>query len=460
MCSNIGESLDALEDALDGVALTASAAGAVGSGERIGRLLAARARVDALLYAELAAFDAAEGHTEDGAASTAGWLRAEQRLGRRDASGLLFQARRLRDLGLTSAALAEGAISREHATAIVRAQAAAGLDADGFATYESILVDLARQASPDEVRAAAAHLVDVETPDRDRRLLDALAGRRFDLVPVGDLVKVDAMVDKPTAEALSAGVEALSRRTSGDDRTWHQRRADAFGELIQLGLESGQVPQQGRSKPHLSLVVTLDELSGIEGTGPLLRRFGRIPSVTAQRLGCDGVFIRILTDASGQVVDVGRTSRHTTTAQNTALTAMYTHCAYPNCGVPLARCDIHHVAWWSRGGPTDLSNLVPLCKSHHLFVHELGYTISAGHDRLGNPVSRPRRWSFRTPRGMPIADHRTTLDRHLDRLILAMSSPPTSRPATLSATTAAGMLPLELSFDLLSTGGRGSGGSP
>jgi hypothetical protein len=253
---------------------------------------------------------------------------------------------------------------------------------------------------------------------------------------------------------------ALSTRCPGDDRTWHQRRADAFGELVQLGLESREIPQQGRGKPHLSLVVTLDQLAGIDGAGPLLRRFGRIPSATAQRLGCDAVFTRILTDASGQVVDVGRTSRHTTAAQNAALTAMYTHCGYPNCGTPLARCDIHHVAWWSRGGSTDLSNLVPLCKAHHLFVHELGYTISTSHDRLGNPVAGPRRWSFSTPRGMPIADDRATLDRYLDQLTLAMASPPTLMPATLSAPVVAAVDPVQLSPDLLSTGGRGSEGWP
>jgi hypothetical protein len=180
----------------------------------------------------VAAFDTAGAHTGDGAATTAGWLRAQQRLGRRDASGLVHQARQLRDLPATSAALTTGTISREHAVQIVKAQVAAGLDADGFARYEPILVDLATQASPDEVRAAAAHLLEAEAPDRDAELVAALAGRRFDLVPVRDLVKVDAMIDKPTAEALTTAVEALSRRTPGDDRTWHQRRADAFSELV------------------------------------------------------------------------------------------------------------------------------------------------------------------------------------------------------------------------------------
>jgi hypothetical protein len=35
----------------------------------------------------------------------------------------------------------------------------------------------------------------------------------------------------------------------------------------------------------------------------------------------------------------------------------------------VALCDVHHVIPWSRGGPTDLGNLVPLCPRHHTAVH-------------------------------------------------------------------------------------------
>ncbi|HLS46386.1 MAG TPA: HNH endonuclease signature motif containing protein [Ornithinicoccus sp.] len=33
------------------------------------------------------------------------------------------------------------------------------------------------------------------------------------------------------------------------------------------------------------------------------------------------------------------------------------HCIYPGCSVPGTRCDSHHVTRWSRGGPTDITNL-------------------------------------------------------------------------------------------------------
>jgi hypothetical protein len=44
------------------------------------------------------------------------------------------------------------------------------------------------------------------------------------------------------------------------------------------------------------------------------------------------------------------------------------------------RVDGHHVTPWSRGGATRLANLASLCRSHHRYVHELGFRIEPGAD--------------------------------------------------------------------------------
>ncbi|MBA2774449.1 MAG: DUF222 domain-containing protein [Nocardioidaceae bacterium] len=410
--------MEALENALPRLSETPAAGQVCVDGERIRRLLDARARFDAVVLDELAAFDAAAGYGGEGAPSAASWLRASARLGRRDASGLVHQARELRHLPVTARALAAGTITAAHVSEIVKAKKRSCLTTDGFGRYETILVELATQASPDEVRAAAAHLVEAEAPDRDKQLLEALADRSFTIRPVGDLVQVDATIDKVTAEALAKGVEALSRPTPGDDRSWHVRRADAFSELVMLGIDSGRVPQQGRVRPHVNLTMTLEQLQGIDGTGPLLQRFGQVPLRTAQRLACDAVMTRFVTDHHGEVLDVGRSCRLTNSALNKAIGLMYDVCAYPNCSTPITQCDIHHVWWWSRGGPTDEWNLMPLCKHHHLFVHEYGYFVLTGLDTDGTPLRGPTRWRFAAPTGRPIPDHRSTLSHYLEQLTL------------------------------------------
>lgn len=344
-------------------------------------------------------------------------------LGRRDASGTVHQARQLRELTATSGALRAGTISRPHATEIVKAKERSCLDTEAFRRYEDILVELATHASPDEVRAAVRHLIEAEAPDRDKELLDVLADRSFQLRQVGDLVNVDAMIDKVTAEALTKGVEALSRLAPGDERTRHVRRADAFSEIVMLGLESGQLPQQGRVKPHVNLTLTLDQLRSIDGSGPLLQRFGQIPAATAQRLACDAVLTRFVTDPHGEVLDVGRSCRLTNSALNKAVALMYDTCAYPNCTTAVTQCDIHHLWWWSKGGGTDLWNLLPLCKHHHLFVHESGYYIQTGLDPGVGALTGPARWRFVSPNGRPIRDHRATV-RHYTQQLTLLPDPP------------------------------------
>jgi hypothetical protein len=55
-------------------------------------------------------------------------------------------------------------------------------------------------------------------------------------------------------------------------------------------------------------------------------------------------------------------------------------CRMPGC---THRRDLHahHVRWWSRGGRTDLANLVLLCPRHHALVHEDGYRLTLHPDR-------------------------------------------------------------------------------
>jgi hypothetical protein len=62
------------------------------------------------------------------------------------------------------------------------------------------------------------------------------------------------------------------------------------------------------------------------------------------------------------------TGRHTT---------RHPHCAFPGCDQPASVCDIHHIIPRSRGGPTSLPNLVPLCGFHHLTaMHRWGWTLT------------------------------------------------------------------------------------
>jgi hypothetical protein len=54
-------------------------------------------------------------------------------------------------------------------------------------------------------------------------------------------------------------------------------------------------------------------------------------------------------------------------------------CRFPGCA-RTRFVDAHHVRHWSRGGETNLDNLVLLCRRHHRLVHEHGYTLGLDGD--------------------------------------------------------------------------------
>jgi hypothetical protein len=61
-------------------------------------------------------------------------------------------------------------------------------------------------------------------------------------------------------------------------------------------------------------------------------------------------------------------------------------CAFPGCG-SRRFTQAHHIAWWDKGGRTDLENLVLICFFHHRLVHEYGW-------RLARDAHGTVRWSL------------------------------------------------------------------
>ncbi|HEY7430643.1 MAG TPA: DUF222 domain-containing protein [Streptosporangiaceae bacterium] len=71
------------------------------------------------------------------------------------------------------------------------------------------------------------------------------------------------------------------------------------------------------------------------------------------------------------------------------------HCAFPGCRQPFSVCDIHHLLPRSRGGPTSLPNLLPLCQFHHLTaIHRWGWTLQLHPDGTTTATSPDRSRTF------------------------------------------------------------------
>jgi Domain of unknown function (DUF222)/HNH endonuclease len=132
-------------------------------------------------------------------------------------------------------------------------------------------------------------------------------------------------------------------------------------------------------------------------TGPVTHD----PSTTAGPQGPEGLEAHlpaamarlppILGGAPTQPLDVGRASRVVQPAQRTALAVRDGGCVFPDCARPLSWCEAHHLVHWLDGGPTDLANLILVCRAHHRAVHEGGWRLHRDPDGRLTASPPPRR---------------------------------------------------------------------
>jgi hypothetical protein len=94
-----------------------------------------------------------------------------------------------------------------------------------------------------------------------------------------------------------------------------------------------------------------------------------IAAETARRLACDAGLLRVMENAHGEPLDVGRKTRSIPPAIRRALNSRDAGCRFPGC-THRRYVDAHHIEHWAKGGKTQLSNLVTLCRLHHRLVHE------------------------------------------------------------------------------------------
>ncbi|MBD3147580.1 HNH endonuclease signature motif containing protein [Microbispora bryophytorum] len=103
------------------------------------------------------------------------------------------------------------------------------------------------------------------------------------------------------------------------------------------------------------------------GTAPglLLATGQMLPVSSVHRLTRTSSLVRLVMNAEGQVLDMGRKVRLATPAQRRAVYARYATCWIDGCPLPATMCQIDHADNWSTGGLTDLKLLGPACQFHN-----------------------------------------------------------------------------------------------
>ncbi|WUP78655.1 HNH endonuclease [Microbispora hainanensis] len=123
---------------------------------------------------------------------------------------------------------------------------------------------------------------------------------------------------------------------------------------------------------------------GMVPPGLLLATGQVLPVSSVHRLARTSTLVRIVMNADGQVLDMGRKVRLATPAQRRAIFARYATCWVDGCPLPATMCQIDHADNWSTGGLTDLKLLGPACQFHNRdrYQHPDRYTRrNVGEDR-------------------------------------------------------------------------------
>lgn len=193
---------------------------------------------------------------------------------------------------------------------------------------------------------------------------------------------------KLPAEEGAALIQAIETNTSRESvaeagadgaRDDHgAARADTLVELVRAGAER----DPGRRAGEQSLVTLVVDASVLRAdTAAPDGELGEcrvqdgpgLAAETARRIACDAAVVAVVEDGEGRILDLGRRARLPNAALRRALRRRDGHCQFPGC--VNRRVQAHHLWHWIAGGPTDLGNLVSLCRFHHRRVHEGGCRV-------------------------------------------------------------------------------------
>ena len=327
---------------------------------------------------------------------THAWLGHNYLLSRPVASRMVSTARKLRSaLPQVAEALRNGLITADHAALLAKLcvprvepimvalqteflNLTTGVRFEQWANEIRALIDL---ADPD-----GAHL---PNPDNNRiTLSDGLSG---ELHLDGDFVADTAATIRAALLTETNRRIAHHHKLKTANADHHtpgraQLQAEALTELIRRAIST----QPGTTNnPATDITLVIQASDPVHATTP---DGIRLQDGTTRLLNCDPKIQALITNTLGIPLDLGTTIRYATPNQRKAITIRDQGCTFPGCDAPPNWVDLHHIHQAQHGGPTNLNNLISLCKQHHATIHTNGWTIK-------EQPNTPGRYTITTPTG-------------------------------------------------------------
>ena len=285
-------------------------------------------------------------------------------------------------------ALADGAVTGAHLDALHHhtknlsdaeradlADVADSLVADAV-SQSPALFDRNVKALVDKIREIHRPGSDADELDRQRQASKVTRWTERDTGMHNTLISLDPVRDASLWNIINHHLATLRQDPANAERPYAELQVEAVIASVNAGEPAVRVPEIVAHVDHRSLCHgrhpdTLSET--IDGVP--------IPVSTVQRLCCEAIIQAVIVNPDGTVDQQCAEQRTASRAQRRMLAAMYSTCAHPHCQTPFTACRIHHIVWWTNGGTTVLSNLLPVCERHHHLVHEGGWTLTMDDQR-------------------------------------------------------------------------------
>jgi hypothetical protein len=322
-----------------------------------------------------AAFGKTEEYDDQGSVSPIDWIRHRCRMSSSAVWASMAVGEHLGDLTHSVEAVEKGEIGYAHLALMARTADAVKGSSTAASFEEAGLLEKAREYSVGRLWHFCHHLRHAADPEGfSAEQNRATESRSLKLSPCEDgALLIEGWLDTVGGAALRSALEPLAAPNGDhDDRCRERRLADALVEVVNHVQDTGSL----RQRPHLQVTASLETLRGLIGSpaGDLEYALP-VSAETVQRLACDGTITRVVLGPESVVIDVGRARRVVSGAARRALDARDGHCKWPRCDRPASWSDAHHVIHWTKGGGTDLSNMVLLCHRHHWMAHEGGWQL-------------------------------------------------------------------------------------
>ncbi len=316
--------------------------------------------------------------------SAAGWISIHAGFSPSESRDLVAVGKALASLPQTAAAFKAGELSVVKVKALLPVIDAA---------TEAVWLELARSMSPDQLARLcreSRRALDAGLPEREEDQLahrgvwetyDDVTGmvRLSALLPPADGKLVMAALQaitggKPVENARQLGSEAEVTDPALDP--YAAARADALVAICQA-LQSEPLEHLMTKPAALQVVLHVDAgvVTGDDPEGRChLENGSRVPSSEMLRILCDCDLSTVI-EREGSALDLGRCGRLVSPRLRQAMRARDRGCRFPGCTASFWRTEAHHIVPWQKGGPTDLENLLSLCKLHHSRFHAGSFRI-------------------------------------------------------------------------------------